>query len=405
VACLAKEPLPGVAYAVVSTDAVGLSQSPVPTRLNLGARFSRGLGAGGDPERGRAAAEADADAIRGLCAGADIVFVVAGLGGGTGTGAAPVVARLAKEAGSLVVGIVILPFECEGHRRAHQANAGLQELKTAADGVLCLPNQKVFKLVEEHTSLLEAFQITNRLVVQAVRGIWGLLFRPGLIRVDFADLCAVTKDRHAESCLATVEAQGENRSRDATEKLLAHPLLDEGALLAESASVLVAIAGSRSLSLGEVNWIMERIRRQCEHAQLTLGAAIDEELGDRLVVTVVASRRGVAEPFTTAPLDEAGAVGLCGEPDEAQVPGSSPSRSCARFVPPPPVLTPERTEELFAQQNPGGGRGRKGGPRLKQGQLPLEIVSRGRFEKSEPTIHHGQDLDVPTYLRRGVSLN
>jgi len=220
---LAKVPLPGVEFAVLSTDTAVLAQSAIPRQVNLGARKSRGLGAGGDPECGRVAAEEDAGAVRELCRGADVVFVVAGLGGGTGTGAAPVVARIAKETGALVLGIALLPFDCEGNRRARQAQSGLQEWKAAADGVICVANQKVLKLVDEKTSLIDAFRITNELVAQGVRGIWRLLFRPGLINVDFAHLCAVTRGRHAESCLATAEAQGENRAREVTEKLLAHP--------------------------------------------------------------------------------------------------------------------------------------------------------------------------------------
>src|SRR6185295_2089556 len=134
-------------------------------------------------------------------------------------------------------------FECEGSRRSRQAHLGLHELKSVADGVICLPNQKVFKLIDEKTSLLEAFQITNEFVAQGVRGIWRLLSRPGLINVDFADLCAVTRGKHAESCLLTAEAQGENRAREVVEKLLAHPLMEGGAVLAESAGVLICIAG------------------------------------------------------------------------------------------------------------------------------------------------------------------
>jgi cell division protein FtsZ len=398
---LACELLPGVEFALLSTDRGALHQPGAARRLSLGTKSSRGLGTGGDPERGRAAAEEDAGVIREFCAGADIVFVVAGLGGGTGTGAAPVVARLAKETGALVFGIVMLPFDCEGTRRSRQAQVGMHALKGVADGVICLPNQKVFKLVDENTSLLEAFHITNELVAQGVRGIWRLLFRPGLIRVDFSDLCSVAQGRHAESCLATAQAQGEGRAREAAEKLLAHPLIDEGALLSDADAVLVSIAGGRSLTLGEVNWIMERIRRQCEHAQLTLGAAIDEELGDRIVVTLVASRRAKAQPERGHEIG--GSLETTGRLAEQPLDSSTPSRSASRFVPPPPVLSPERTEELFTQQN--SGRPRKSGSRLKQAQLPLEIISKGRFEKSEPTIHHGQDLDVPTYLRRGVALN
>lgn len=400
VAHLARESLPGVTFAVVNTDANALAQSSVALQLALGLRLSRGLGAGGDPDRGRNAAEEDAAPIRALCEGADLVFVVAGLGGGTGTGAGPVVARVAKEAGALVLGIALLPFDCEGNRRCRQAQVGLAALKAAADGVICVPNQKVFKLVDEHTSLLEAFHITNELVAQGLRSIWRLLFRPGLIHIDFGHLCAVTQGRHAESCLATAEAQGENRAREVTEKILAHPLTEGGTLLAEAAGVLVSIAGGPSLSLGEVNRIMEQINRHCEQAQVTLGAAIDEGLGDRLVVTVVASRNGAP----AAPPPRSAASELSGLVEERPL-AAGQARPASRFAAPAPTLSPEQREDLFAQQSVPPGRSRKGGSRLKQGQLPLEIISKGRFEKSEPTIHHGQDLDVPTYIRRGVALN
>ena len=411
---LARESFAGVSFAVMTTDAPALAQSPVPAKLNLGAKSTRGLGAGGDPERGRAAAEEDAAHIRALCEGADVVFVVAGLGGGTGTGAGPVVARVAKETGALVLSIVMLPFDCEGSRRARQAQLGLHELKGAADGVICLPNQKVFKLIDENTSLLEAFHITNELVAQGVRGIWRLLSRPGLINVDFADLCSVTRGKHAESCLVTAEAQGENRSREVMEKIMGHPLIEGGLVLADSAAVLVCIAAGRGLAMAEVNRIMEQINRQCEHAHIILGAAIDEELGEKLLVTLVASRRGNAECGARNAESQQGAgrnaeslassAYSSGVELEMPVTGSpSMSKPVSRFIAPAPESTPDKTDWLLAQQ--GGSRGRKGSSRMKQGQLPLEIISRGRFEKSEPTIYHGQDLDVPTYIRRGVALN
>ncbi len=409
---LARESFAGVSFAVMNTDAPALAQSPVPAKLNLGAKSTRGLGAGGDPERGRAAAEEDAAQIRELCEGADVVFVVAGLGGGTGTGAGPVVARVAKETGALVLSIVMLPFDCEGSRRTRQAQLGLHELKGAADGVICLPNQRVFKLIDEHTSLLEAFHITNELVAQGVRGIWRLLSRPGLINVDFADLCSVTRGRHAESCLVTAEAQGENRSREVMEKILAHPLVEGGQVLTESVGVLVCIAGGKGLTMAEVNRIMEQVNRQSEQAHIIMGAAIDEELGEKLLVTLVAARRSNAEAgarnseLQSGPgrASEAAAASAysAGVELETSMTGMG-SRPASRFVAPAPESTPEKTERLLTQQ--GGGRARKGSSRMKQGQLPLEIISRGRFEKSEPTIYHGQDLDVPTYIRRGVALN
>lgn len=413
---LSRESFTGVSFAVMNTDAPALAQSAVETKLNLGVRSTRGLGAGGDPERGRAAAEEDAEQIRALCTGADVVFVVAGMGGGTGTGAGPVVARLAKETGALVLSIVMLPFDCEGSRRARQAQLGLHELKKAADGVICLPNQRVFKLIDENTSLLEAFHITNELVAQGVRGIWRLLSRPGLINVDFADLCAVAQGKHSESCLVTAEAQGENRVREVMDKIMAHPLVEGGQVLAESAGVLVCIAGGKGLTMSEVNRIMEQINRQCEQAHLILGAAVDEALGDRLSVTLVASRRGSTEasprtlefPVSGTRNNDVTVASAYTEGVELETSLQNPpgtTRPPSRCIAPPPSLSAEKTEQLLQQQGGVGGRVRRNASRLKQAQLPLEIVSRGRFEKSEPTILNGQDLDMPTYLRRGVALN
>lgn len=407
---LAQQNVRGLQFAALNTDAAALALSVAPTRLNLGAKTTRGLGAGGDPARGRAAAEETAGEIRNLCEGADVVFLIAGLGGGTGTGASPLVASMAKECGALVLAIVLLPFECEGSRRMRQAQLGLSELKGAADAVICLPNQKVFKLIDEKTSLIEAFQITNEFVARGLYGIWRLLSRPGLINVDFADLRAVTQARHAESALATVEARGENRVREVIEKLLAHPLFEGGQVLAEADGVLVCIAGGPDLTMSEVNRLMEQLNRQCEQAHIIMGASIDQELTERLTVTLLAAhgsepaeRRSLPQGRgATARTDSPGPVPLdaAGLDLQSMYPGGL-GKGPSRFLPPAPTLSPERAEQLRAQQ----GRARKSASRLRQGQLPLEILSKGRFEKSQPTIHQGQDLDVPTYIRRGVALN
>jgi cell division protein FtsZ len=366
----------------------------------MGEKLTRGLGTGGDPEMGRAAAAEDVEKLRQICAGADIVCVVAGLGGGTGTGAGPVVARLAREGGALVLGIVTLPFEFEGSRRQRQAQSGLRELKEEADGVICLPNQKVFKLIDEHTSVNEALKITNELLAQGVRGIWRLVTHTGLINVDFNDLCAVLRGRHEESSLATVEASGENRSHEVVEKLLAHPFLESGQALAEAESVLVSLAGGPDLTMAEVNRVMEQINRQCENAHIIMGAGIYEAFAGKLSVTLVMSRENGADARS-----HANAKDGAGDAQEHELANpKEPRRPSQRHVPPAPTLTPQQTEQLLAQQA-GGNRSRRKIVALRQGQLPLEIVSKGRFEKSEPTIHGGEDLDVPTYLRRGVALN
>ncbi|PYJ87114.1 MAG: cell division protein FtsZ [Verrucomicrobia bacterium] len=408
----------GVEFAAVNTDVQALLDLSVGCVVPLGATLTRGLGAGGDPEVGRAAAEEDAEKLCQLCAGAEVVVIVTGLGGGTGTGASPVLARAAKEAGALVVAIATLPFECEGARRRSQAQAGLEELKETADAVLCLPNQRVIKLIDENTSLIETFKITNDLLAQGLRGIWRLLARAGIINVDFADLCAVVRGQHAESSFACAEAQGEHRAREVVEMLLASPWLEGGAVLNEAESVLVSIVAGSDLTMAEVNRVMSQINHACEYAHIIMGAAVEAALGDRLSVTVIASRRpqpeteaadavaaaavlregnGVTSKRTASETVEASAF------DVQFIEKNPPTRPPSRFVPPPPELGPDKKQQLLAQQKRKPYR--KPGSKMRQGTLPLEIVSKGRFEKSEPTIYHGEDLDVPTYIRRGVPLN
>ena len=413
---IAQREFVGVEFVAVNTDVQALLDLSVGRVVPLGATLTRGLGAGGDPEVGRAAAEEDAEQLCQLCADAKVVVIVTGLGGGTGTGASPVLARAAKEAGALVLAIATLPFECEGARRRSQAQAGLEELKETSDAVLCLPNQRVIKLIDEKTSLLETFKITNDLLAQGLRGIWRLLARTGIINVDFADLCAVVRGQHAESSFACAEAQGEHRAREVVEMLLASPWLEGGTLLREAESVLVSIVAGSDLTMAEVNRVMSQINRACEYAHIIMGAAVEAELSDRLSVTVIAARQpeaGAADAVTAgAVLREGNGVTskrTASETVEASafdsqfIEKNPPARPPSRFVPPPPELGPEKKQQLLAQQKRRPYR--KPGSKMRQGTLPLEIVSRGRFEKSEPTIYHGEDLDVPTYIRRGVPLN
>jgi cell division protein FtsZ len=293
---------------------------------------------------------------------------------------------------------VTLPFACEGNRRQQQAEAGLDQLKSVADGVICLPCEKTFKLIDENTSVLDTFRITDGLLVESVRGIWRLLTRPGLIRIHFNDLCALVRDRHSESVFASVEATGPARAREVVDKLIAHPLLDEGRALAESDAVLVSLMGGKDLTMAEVNRVMEQIGRHCERAQIIMGAAVDETLKNRLSVTVIAAMQNPVA-MELPPLGGAGA----GDSSETMTARGMSARQGSRCGSPSPGLTPEQRDQILTQR--AGGRGRKGGPKMRQAQLPLAIITKGRFDKSEPTIHKGEDLDIPTYLRRGVALN
>ena len=391
---------PGVGFAAVSTDARSLAASSASVKVLLETQLLRGLGTGGDPDRGSALAEEQLPKLKSLCEGADMVFILAGLGGGAGTGISPVLARAAKEAGALVLGFVTTPFTCEGSRRQRLAQQGLAELKSSADGVICLPNQKVLKMIDENTSVLETFKITNELLADGVRGIWRLLMYKGLIEIHFPDLAGLIRDRHTESAFAVAEAMGPTRSRDVMDKLLAHPMLDGGQMLGESDAVLVSLIGGPDLTMAEVNRVMEQVTRQCEHAQVIMGAAIDESFTERLAVALIAAR---SNPGPEA--EETASAGSAEEFSQQLLPHSTTTRPGSRFVPPAPELGSDQGQQLLARQGRGGSRQRKNSSRLRQTQLPLEIVSKGRFDKSEPTIHKGEDLDVPTYIRRGVALN
>ncbi len=397
---MVKSALPGASFVAVDTGAQSLAASSASEKVHLETQLLRGLGSGGDPDRGRALAEEQLPKLKSLCAGTDLVLVLAGLGGGAATGICPVLARAAKEAGALVLGFVTMPFACEGTRRQCLAQHGLMELKGSADGVICLPNQKVFKMIDENTSILETFKITNEFLANGVLGVWRLLMRKGLIEIHFTDLAALLRDRHAESSLAVAEAMGPTRSRDVMDKLLAHPMLDGGQMLGESDAVLVSLIGGPDLTMAEVNRVMEQVNRQCEHAQVIMGAAVDETFKDRLAVTLIAARK-----TTQREAAEAATAGGPEDLTEQLLPRTNGVRPSSRIVPPAPTLPPEQVQQLLAKQGRSGARQRKTLPRMRQGQLPLEIVSKGRFDKSEPTIHKGEDLDVPTYIRRGVALN
>jgi cell division protein FtsZ len=382
-------------FLAVNTDAASLAASSATMKIHLETKLLRGLGTGGDPERGHALAEEQFTTLKTACEGAEVVFIAAGLGGGAGTGISPVLARAAKENGALVLGFVTLPFACEGNRRQQQAQRGFDEFKAVADGVICLPSQKIFKLIDENTSVLDTFRITGNLLVEGMRGVWRLLTRPGLIQIHFEDLRVLVRDRHSESVFASVEASGAARSREIVEKLLSHPLLDEGRSLAESDAVLVSLMGGTDLTMAEVNRVMEQIGRQCERAQIIMGAAVDETFKNRLSVTVIAAKQNVSAKMETPNGDVAQSL------ECADVSSLSKRRHVAAIHGNhSPSLTLEQREQTVSRR----GRGRRNSGML-QTQLPLAIISKGRFDKSEPTIHKGEDLDLPTYVRRGIALN
>jgi len=397
----------GATFAVVNTEKVELAKSFAPDKLHLECEMLRGLGTGGDPELGRVAAQEMIEQVTQVCDGHDVVFLVAGLGGGAATGAMPVIAKAAKESGALVVGFVMLPFELEGGRRVKQARYGLEMLKATADGVICLPNQKIFKLIDEQTSVMDTFKLSNGLLIDGIRSLWRLMTRTGLIDIHFSDLCAVVRGRRAESLFASAEAEGANRAQKAIEKLISHPLLDGGRCLDEAGAVLVSLEGGPDLTMSDVNEVMKEINRRCERANVVFGAAVDGRYSEKLNLTLVVTRRDAREeeeetdPGMNATVDAAVQAEML---DTQFINNKTTPRPKSRLVPPPPELSDEKKQELLKKSKGISGKGRKLG-KPRQATLPLEIVSKGRFDKTEPTIHNGEDLDVPTYIRRGVGLN
>lgn len=397
---IARAALPGVVLAAINTDSKSLASSSATEKISLESKPPRG-GGGGDAKHSRTLAEEQLPALKQFCEGVDVVFIVTGLGGGAGTGISPVLAQAARDCGALVVAFAALPFDCEGNHRLRSAQLGLEQLKAAADGVICLPNQKIFKLKDESTSVPETFRALNDLLAECVSGVWRLVAHKGLLEIHFSDLCALLRDRHGESAFATAEAAGATRSREVIDKLFAHPMLDGGKTLAESDAVLVSLTGGPDLTMSEVHRVMEHINGKCDRAQVLMGAVIDDSFRERLAITLIAVRRG--DRFVERENAQEGATAMRSseEMDAHLIKQEEPARPQSRFVAPAPSLSPEKVEQLVAKQ----ARSRKNASKMRQGTLPLEIISKGRFDKSEPTIHKGEDLDVPTYIRRGVALN
>jgi cell division protein FtsZ len=392
--------------AAVHTDSRVLGQSSLETNLLLGSRLTRGLKAG-DPDVGRAIAEGETERLMELCADVDLLLLVVGLGGSTGSGVAPVLARVAREAGVLVLAVATLPFELEGRRRGEQAQLALRELRTASDAVILLPNQQVVRLLEETAGLPEALEKVNELLAYGLRGLCRLVTQTGLIKVDFSDLCEVVRGRHAESCLAAAEAAGEDRVKVVVERLLDSPFLDHGNALSEVEAVLVSIAGGPGLSLKEIQQLMDQINRLCEQAHVVMGADVDPTLSDRLVVTLVGTHRRQGDPAKPEPKHADLDPGM----PEAEFPvdgrsgaetGRGGAERARHFVPPAPQLAPEEKAKLMEQRGLRPKRGKRMGTQF---MLPLEVVSKERFEQSEPTRYRGEDLDTPTFIRRGIRLN
>jgi cell division protein FtsZ len=417
-----------VELAAANTDVQSLTGAVTNLKIQLGRNLTRGLGSGGDPELGLAAAEESTDEIQAAIAGYDIVFVCAGLGGGTGSGAAPYIAKLARDAGALVLVLATMPFTFEGKRRCAQAAASLQLIREYSDAVICFENDRMAELTLPRMGIHEAFAAADVTISQSIRAMANLLLQPGLIRLGFDDICAVIREGDARALFGFGEADGENRAHDALVKALRNPLMHRGEMLASAVNVIVQIRGAANVTLGEIGNVMEELNRHIsDRTQLLMGVAIDSGMGSRLSVSLISSLGG--SPKRLAKTD----YPALEEPERVE-----PTQTPTAAILPEPVVhlqlsdepaingqkieveqSEERVSLEFAGKRPSESRSSekevapadKTAPKeppkkieAKQEVLQFDAVSRGRFEKSEPTIIDGQDLDVPTFLRRRVKV-
>ena len=273
---------------VVNTDAQALENSKAPIKIRLGARSAKGLGSGANPEAGKRAAEETLNEIMEHLEDADIVFLTAGMGGGTGSGALPVIAHALKERGILSIAVVTKPFDFEGKKRAAIAEQVIKQLKKDVDTLIVIPNQNLLKVVDAHTSMIDAFNMINEILGQSVKSISDIITKPGHINVDFADVRTIMKDRGL-AIMGTARASGQDRSLEATLAAISSPLL-ENMNMKGSRSVLLNISGSKNLSLHEISQAASIIYEQADpDAQIILGSVIDESLGDDVQVTIIAT--------------------------------------------------------------------------------------------------------------------
>jgi cell division protein FtsZ len=369
------EGLQGIEFIAVNTDSQALLLSKAPTRVRIGDKVTRGLGAGGNPETGRKAAEESAEELYEVLKGSDMVFVTSGLGGGTGTGATPIVAQIAKEVGALTIGVVTRPFTFEGARRQQSAEAGISKLKEHADTLIVIPNDRLLQIVDKRASLQDAFKTADDVLRQGIQGISELITVPGLINLDFADVRAIMSEGGA-ALMAVGRASGEDRARIAAEMAISSQLLD--ITIDGARGILFNITGGTGMTLFEVNTAAAIIKETAHpECNLIFGAVVDPTLGEELRITVIATGFDRAAPTSTVF-------------DRASV-SATDSRTRK-------IEDPQQSHSV-QRQRPAGEQ-----PRYEQPARPPQQPQSNQSDFQRVVINT-EDLDVPAFLRNRRSRN
>ncbi|MCU0794154.1 MAG: cell division protein FtsZ [Opitutaceae bacterium] len=415
---LKMENLDRLQMAVINTDAQALASSPVQEKILIGAGITRGLGAGADPDLGRQAAEADREKILEVVKDCDLVFLIAGMGGGTGSGAAPTVAEIAAEQGAVVISFVTLPFSFEGGRRTKQADEGLIALRKTCDAVIPLPNDLLLQEAAEGETVLDSFARADEWIGRGVKSIWSMMFRTGLINLDFATLRQAFHTRGGKTLFGLACGAGEDPVAEAIENLKLCPLLATPEFARKADRLLVNIVGGTDLTLPKVNEIMTAVTEQFgKEAHVIMGAVIDETCQGRVELMVLGTSDQGARGF----VPRGGPSNRTRTKSAAPFPASAgASRSAAGGA---SEAVREAADAAVAEQgadatldlgDASSSRGAKpkAAARAKSTDLidQVEISfgeheTRGTFEKSDKNLFEGQDLDVPTYLRQGLKLH
>ena len=372
--------LSGVEFIVANTDAQALRANPAPIKIQIGAKLTKGLGAGADPIVGRQAALEDTDNLIQALSGADMVFVTTGLGGGTGTGAAPVIASLATELGALTIAVVTRPFKFEGKKRQQQADAGLEALREAVDTVITIPNERLLSVIDRSTSMLDAFVTADDVLRQAIQGISDLILVPGLINLDFADVKTIMSGMGV-AMMGTAMAEGHTRATDAANRAISSPLLED-ASVDGARGVIINVTGGPDMSLMEVNEALTIIQEAAhEEANIIFGAVVDPDLHGRVKITVIATGFDL-------PLRPATTASQLQTPVDMGAYASQTRAMPAPVAPPEPVLGPPRVS--ISRR-----------PTL---DVPLSrplanaVGQTRRMDAGEDAVD--SPLDVPAFLRR-----
>ena len=396
---LKMENLERLQLAVINTDYQALASSPVQDKVLIGMSVTRGLGAGGDPELGREAAEADREKIAKVVKDCDLVFLVTGMGGGTGSGAAPTVAEIAAESGALVIAFVTMPFSFEGGRRLKQAEEGLRALRQVCDAVIPLPNDVLLQEAADNETVLDSFARADEWIGRGVKSIWAMLFKTGLINLDFATLRQAFQQRGGKTLFGLGEGSGENAVADTIASLKLCPLLHTPEFSRRADRLLVNIVGGADLTLPKVNELMTAIAEQFgRDSNIIMGAVIDEDMPGRVEVCVLGTSdmggRGVG---ARRPATAARSKTIL--PARPEIPVEKVASNGSRSGFAQEMAAASATDDSAEARNTEAAK-------IAQNEFGFgEVESRGHFEKTDRNLFDGQDLDVPTYLRKGIKIS